>query len=205
MPSTDWDWDWGGVRGWERGSGWDFVGWSAQSRLRLSFGSCAWPVRWARRGRAERPAPLANAHGTARAGLHELGEPALSGRRDADTPFVRSVEHAVEVASAPDPPQIASSASGGAPMSIYGWFQRPGPNGFGFNSTAEQVLDGLDLGGRTVRLTGRGSGRGAETMRVATARGATVIGAARTLDAARAACAPYGDRAIPIACELSEP
>lgn len=90
-------------------------------------------------------------------------------------------------------------------MSIFGWFQGRGPSGFGYNSTAEQVSEGLDLTGKTYLLTGCNSGLGRETMRVLTLRGATVLGAARTLEKAQEACTAAPGSAIPIACELSEP
>jgi len=90
-------------------------------------------------------------------------------------------------------------------MSVVGWFQGSGPNGFGHNSTAEQVTEGLDLSGKTYLITGCNSGIGQETARVLGQRGARVIGAARTLDKARAACADFGSLALPLACELSEP
>ena len=64
-------------------------------------------------------------------------------------------------------------------MSLYGLFIRAGANGFGYNSTAEQVTDGRDLAGKTYLLTGCNSGLGEETMRVLSLRGARVIGAAR--------------------------
>ena len=51
-------------------------------------------------------------------------------------------------------------------MSLYGVFKKPGPSGFGYNSTAEQVSDGVDLSGRTFLLTGCNSGLGLETLRV---------------------------------------
>ncbi|MCB9763798.1 MAG: SDR family NAD(P)-dependent oxidoreductase [Alphaproteobacteria bacterium] len=90
-------------------------------------------------------------------------------------------------------------------MSLYGLLKRPGPNGFGYNSTTEQVTEGLDLSGRVYVLTGCNSGLGAETMRVLCARGATVMGLARSLKKAEAACAAVAGDARPVACELSEP
>ena len=53
---------------------------------------------------------------------------------------------------------------------------------FGFDSTAEQVTEGLDLSGRTYLVTGVNSGLGKETARVLTLRGARIIGLARTQD-----------------------
>ncbi len=90
-------------------------------------------------------------------------------------------------------------------MSLLGLFKRPGPTGFGYNSSAEQVTDGLDLGGRTYLLTGANSGLGEETMGVLVARGARVLAAARTLEKATAAATAAGGDVVPIACELSEP
>jgi WW domain-containing oxidoreductase len=87
-----------------------------------------------------------------------------------------------------------STASGGA-----------GEGGFGRRSTAADVTRSLDLGGRTVLVTGCGSGLGLETMRVLCARGARVVGAARTLESAASACDRMEGRAIPVACDLSEP
>lgn len=80
----------------------------------------------------------------------------------------------------------------------------PGDGGFGRRSTAEEVTRGLDLSGRTILVTGCSSGLGSETMRVLGARGARVVGAARTLEAATSACEAVPG-AIPVACDLSEP
>lgn len=90
-------------------------------------------------------------------------------------------------------------------MGLFKKKQRPpGPNGFGFSSTAEEVTDGVDLSGKTVLITGVNSGLGKETMRVLAARGARVIGAARTLEKAQGACAETEGDTTPIACELSD-
>lgn len=90
-------------------------------------------------------------------------------------------------------------------MSLVGMFKGKGPSGFGYNSTAEETTEGVDLRGRTVLVTGVASGLGQETMRVLARRGATVIGAARTEDKVRAAAKEVGVEAIPVACDLSEP
>ncbi|HZY05925.1 MAG TPA: hypothetical protein VFF02_20730, partial [Anaeromyxobacteraceae bacterium] len=73
-------------------------------------------------------------------------------------------------------------------MSLYALFKPNGPSGFGYGSTAEQVTAGLSLRGKTVLVTGCNSGLGQEAMRVLALRGARVVGTARTLDKARAAC-----------------
>ena len=88
-------------------------------------------------------------------------------------------------------------------MSILYALGGTGPSGFGAGSTAEQVSAGLDLAGRHILVTGCNSGLGLETCRVLALRGATVIGAARTVEKAEAAVRPMGGRGV--ACELSDP
>lgn len=93
-------------------------------------------------------------------------------------------------------------------MSLYGLFQRPGPSGFGYNSSAEDVTAGMDLTGKTYLITGCNSGLGLETARVLALRGARVIGAARSVDKAADSFAELRGGAnahVPLACELSEP
>lgn len=58
---------------------------------------------------------------------------------------------------------------------------------FGAQSTTDDVLDGVDLSGRRILVTGVSAGLGVETARVLAARGAHVVGAARDLDKARTA------------------
>ena len=90
-------------------------------------------------------------------------------------------------------------------MSLYQLFKRNGPSGFGYGSTAEEVTEGQLLAGKTVLVTGCNSGLGLEAMRVLARRGATVLGTARTLAKATAACATVEGRTVPLACELSDP
>lgn len=90
-------------------------------------------------------------------------------------------------------------------MSIYGLFASPGPNGFGYNTTAEQVTEGLSLAGKTILVTGCNSGLGYETMRVLAMRGAEVVGTGRTEEKAKQACDSIGGRTVPVGCELSDP
>ncbi|MBX2857479.1 MAG: SDR family NAD(P)-dependent oxidoreductase [Cellvibrionaceae bacterium] len=75
---------------------------------------------------------------------------------------------------------------------------------FGRRSTAEDVLAGQDLEGKTIMLTGCASGIGFESMRALAAKGATVIGAARTQEKAEKACNSVKGKCIPIACEHSD-
>jgi len=90
-------------------------------------------------------------------------------------------------------------------MSIYGWFTSKGTSGFGYNSTAEEVTEGLSLDGKTMLVTGCNSGLGHEAMRVLALRGARVVGTARTLEKTKAACDGIRGKTIPLACELSDP
>ena len=79
---------------------------------------------------------------------------------------------------------------------------------FGFESTADQVLEGKDLSGKTAFVTGGYSGLGQETARAMAARGAHVIIAGRDLSKADAAAASIRD-AVPdaqvdtIRCDLA--
>ena len=57
--------------------------------------------------------------------------------------------------------------------------QRPIGSGFGYRSTATEVLEGIDLGGRLAIVTGGYSGLGLETVRALSGAGATVIVPAR--------------------------
>lgn len=61
---------------------------------------------------------------------------------------------------------------------------------FGATSTTDDVLAGVDLGGKRVLVTGVSAGLGVETARALAAHGAQVVGAARDLHKAEAATAP---------------
>ena len=90
-------------------------------------------------------------------------------------------------------------------MSLYSLFKSNGPGGFGHASTAWKVVEGISLAGHAILVTGCTSGIGRETARVLAARGAHVIGTARTEADARAACATFGVNAAGLACDLGEP
>ena len=64
----------------------------------------------------------------------------------------------------------------------------PGP--FGATSTTDEVLEGVDLSGKRILVTGVSAGLGVETARVLAAHGAQVVGAARDLEKARRATQP---------------
>jgi len=58
---------------------------------------------------------------------------------------------------------------------------------FGATSTADDVLEGVDLGGKRILVTGVSAGLGVETARALAAHGAWVVGAARDLNKAQGA------------------
>jgi NAD(P)-dependent dehydrogenase (short-subunit alcohol dehydrogenase family) len=58
---------------------------------------------------------------------------------------------------------------------------------FGFESTTDQVMEGVDLSGQRILVTGASAGLGVETARILVAHGAHVVGAARDLKKARTA------------------
>src|SRR5271168_702716 len=58
---------------------------------------------------------------------------------------------------------------------------------FGAASTTDEVLEGQDLGGKRILVTGVSAGLGVETARTLAAHGALVVGAARDLAKAKSA------------------
>ncbi|MCB1488330.1 MAG: SDR family NAD(P)-dependent oxidoreductase [Bauldia sp.] len=66
---------------------------------------------------------------------------------------------------------------------------------FGAESTTDDVLDGIDLSGKRILVTGVSAGIGVETARALAAHGAEVVGAARDLDKAEKATAVVRDQA----------
>lgn len=75
---------------------------------------------------------------------------------------------------------------------------------FGAQSTADEVLAGIDLAGKRVLITGVSAGLGIETARAAAAHGALVVGTARDLAKARQALAPHSELAIELVeCDLA--
>ena len=74
---------------------------------------------------------------------------------------------------------------------------------FGAESTTDEVLDGVDLGGKRILVTGVSAGLGVETARALIAHGADVVGAARDLDKARGATSAIHDRLALIQLDLA--
>jgi NAD(P)-dependent dehydrogenase (short-subunit alcohol dehydrogenase family) len=60
-------------------------------------------------------------------------------------------------------------------------------DGFNATSTTDEVLEGVDLKGKRIIVTGVSSGLGIETARALAAHGASIVGAARDLNKARVA------------------
>ena len=75
---------------------------------------------------------------------------------------------------------------------------------FDSKSTADMVLANLDLSDRTILVTGCSGGIGFETIRALSARGARIIGVARSLDSAQRACARLKSPAAAIACDQAD-
>ena len=75
---------------------------------------------------------------------------------------------------------------------------------FDKTATAEIVTRGINLSGMTAVVTGCNSGIGYETMRVLALRGAYVIGTARTMEKAAAACNSIEGVTTPMMMELSD-
>jgi WW domain-containing oxidoreductase len=75
---------------------------------------------------------------------------------------------------------------------------------FDSKATAEEVVGNVDLTDRTMLVTGCSGGIGFETMRVLASKGARVIGLARSLDSAQAACSLVNGKTTPVACDLAD-
>ena len=73
----------------------------------------------------------------------------------------------------------------------------------GAHSTTDEVLDGIDLSGMLVLVTGVSAGLGVETARSARAHGATVVGTARDLAKAGMVLAEAGCDIDVLECDLA--
>jgi NAD(P)-dependent dehydrogenase (short-subunit alcohol dehydrogenase family) len=67
---------------------------------------------------------------------------------------------------------------------------------FGAETTADEVLEGVNLSGKRVLVTGVSAGLGVETARSIVAHGATVVGTARDLNKAQKALAEAGNTKV---------
>ena len=75
---------------------------------------------------------------------------------------------------------------------------------FDKNSTADEVLEGINLDGKLVVVTGCTSGIGFESMRALASHGAWVVGTSRSLESATAACGEVAGKTTPLQLELSD-
>src|SRR5260221_13063830 len=75
---------------------------------------------------------------------------------------------------------------------------------FAGRSTADDVLSGVDLAGKTILITGCNAGIGFETMRALQAHGAHVIALARSEQSARDAIALAGGSGTPVSRDLGD-
>ncbi len=82
--------------------------------------------------------------------------------------------------------------------------QKPVDSGFGMRSTAAEVVEGIDLSGKTALVTGGYSGLGLETVRALAGAGADVIVGARRPDVAVADLAGIDGVTI-LTLDLSDP
>ena len=64
---------------------------------------------------------------------------------------------------------------------------------FGWHTTSDEVLEGIDLTGKRALVTGVSAGLGVETVRALATHGAEVIGTARDIEKARTATAGLAD------------
>lgn len=75
---------------------------------------------------------------------------------------------------------------------------------FDADSTADEVLAGIELDGKLAVVTGCTSGIGFETMRALASRGAWVVGTSRSLADATAACRRVRGQTTPLQLELAD-
>ncbi len=83
--------------------------------------------------------------------------------------------------------------------------QAPIESGFGFNSTARDVVAGLDLAGRTAVITGGSAGLGVETAKALVSAGAAVILPVRSPQKARANLGVVADAVTLAEMDLGDP
>jgi WW domain-containing oxidoreductase len=90
-------------------------------------------------------------------------------------------------------------------VSLFGSLKGLGPTGFGYRTTADEVLAGLNLSDKTFAVTGCSAGLGRETVRALVARGATVIALARSSRVTEIAPVRTTTQLIAESCDLANP
>ena len=83
--------------------------------------------------------------------------------------------------------------------------QAPIDSPFGMRSTAKEVVDGIDLSGKTIVVTGGYSGIGTETVRALAGAGAHVIVGARRPEVAEGVLAGMDGSIVILTLDLSDP
>jgi len=83
--------------------------------------------------------------------------------------------------------------------------QQPVGSPFGYRSTAREVLEGIDLAGKRVVVTGGYSGIGTETVRAIAGAGAEVVVGARRVDQAESVLADFEGSIAVLPLDLSDP
>ena len=75
---------------------------------------------------------------------------------------------------------------------------------FGATSTTDEVLEGVNLSGKRILVTGVSAGLGVETARTLAAHGAQVVGAAQGMDQRVGQCARDARFALHLAAQLDQ-
>lgn len=90
-------------------------------------------------------------------------------------------------------------------MSLLSALLPNGSSGFGYGSTAREVVSGLDLSGRAIVVTGANSGLGLMSVQTLAERGATVLACARSAEKAASVASSVEGDVRPVVCELGDP
>lgn len=89
-------------------------------------------------------------------------------------------------------------------MALFTIFKGKGESGFGYNTTAEEVVENLSLANKNILVTGCTSGLGAETCRVLAAKYAVVFGTARNQNDANRICQALSKPGVGLSCDLGD-
>ncbi len=98
----------------------------------------------------------------------------------------------------------ALAASAFLPTHLWAGIEDVPRSDYGFETTADDVVQSIDLNGKTAVITGCNSGLGLESMRAMAKQGAHVIGTARTMEKAQTACDSVDGQTTPLVLELTD-